>query len=48
MTVTGSGDADVNCTGDLNARIIGSGTVTYTGTPSVQQSITGSGSIQHR
>ncbi|MFT5848286.1 head GIN domain-containing protein [Psychroserpens sp.] len=48
VSVTGSGDAEVNCSGDLKARVKGSGDIEYRGNPSNKdKKITGSGSIEN-
>lgn len=48
VSVTGSGDADVNCSGELKARVTGSGDIEYRGNPTREDSkVTGSGSIQN-
>jgi hypothetical protein len=46
VTVMGSGNVDVHCNGMLNASIMGSGDITYRGSPQkIEQEINGSGSI---
>ena len=46
VTLTGSGDINVNATESLNASIVGSGNIRYEGNPAqVKKSITGSGTI---
>ena len=48
VSVTGSGDAGVNCSGTLKARVTGSGDIEYRGNPTREDSkVTGSGSIQN-
>jgi hypothetical protein len=48
VSVTGSGDADVNCSGALKARVTGSGDIEYRGKPTREDSkVVGSGSIQN-
>jgi hypothetical protein len=48
VSVTGSGDAEVVCTGDLKARVTGSGDIEYRGNPTNKdKKITGSGSIEN-
>ena len=44
----GSGNAEIAVTDSLDVTIIGSGSVTYTGSPQVKQSILGSGSLQKK
>jgi hypothetical protein len=44
----GSGNADLAVTDSLDVKIVGSGSVTYTGSPQVKQSILGSGSLQKK
>jgi hypothetical protein len=45
--IAGSGNIDVNCNGELNAKILGSGNVRYYGDPtSVKLDTAGSGEIQ--
>lgn len=48
VTVSGSGDAEVNVSDDLDVRISGSGDVRYRGDPSVSQNISGSGGVSRR
>jgi hypothetical protein len=49
VSVSGSGDAQVNATETLQARVAGSGDVTYGGHPhDVSRSVAGSGSIEAR
>jgi len=46
VTLTGSGDINVNASESLNASIVGSGNIRYEGNPAqVTKSITGSGTI---
>jgi hypothetical protein len=46
VKVMGSGNVDVHCNGMLNATILGSGDITYRGSPlKIEQEINGSGSI---
>nr|WP_321246429.1 head GIN domain-containing protein [uncultured Psychroserpens sp.] len=48
VSVTGSGDAEVVCTGDFRARVTGSGDIEYRGNPTKEDSkVTGSGSIEN-
>lgn len=48
VSVTGSGDAGVNVSGELRARVTGSGDIEYRGNPTREDSkVTGSGSIQN-
>ncbi len=48
VSVTGSGDAAVNVSGELRARVTGSGDIEYRGAPTREDSkVTGSGSIQN-
>lgn len=45
--IAGSGNIDVNCSGDLNAKILGSGNIRYYGQPSsVKLDTAGSGKIE--
>ena len=44
----GSGDIEVTCTGTLDVKIEGSGSVYYRGSPSINVSITGSGKVINR
>lgn len=47
VTVAGSGDADVVCSGNLKARVSGSGDIRYKGNPKTEDSkVAGSGSIE--
>lgn len=47
VSVTGSGDAEVVCNGNLKARVTGSGDIEYKGNPKREDSkVTGSGSIE--
>lgn len=49
ITITGSGDAQVNATDSLSADISGSGDVTYRGKPlQVAQNISGSGTVESK
>lgn len=48
VAVSGSGDALVNVTNELDAEVSGSGNIEYIGNPSVTTSISGSGAISHR
>ena len=48
ITVSGSGEAVVNVTDDLMVRIDGSGDVRYLGNPTIDQQISGSGSVSQR
>lgn len=45
VTISGSGDVEVNVTDDLDIKISGSGDVYYKGNPSVSIDITGSGEV---
>ena len=44
--VTGSGNSQIAVSNSLDASILGSGDITYTGKPSVNSSITGSGHVR--
>ncbi len=44
----GSGNAEIAVSDGLDVTIIGSGSVTYTGSPQIKQSILGSGSLQKK
>lgn len=46
IDITGSGNAEVLATDDLNVEITGSGNVHYKGNPHLKSDITGSGNIQ--
>lgn len=46
ILITGSGDAEVYATEDLEAEITGSGNIRYKGNPHVKSDITGSGNVQ--
>jgi hypothetical protein len=47
--ISGAGNIEVNVTQDLNAVIAGTGTITYSGNPSVvHQTVTGVGSVKMR
>jgi hypothetical protein len=49
VSLTGASDADVTVADTLKVSITGAGSLTYFGNPkSVEQNITGAGSIQHR
>jgi Putative auto-transporter adhesin, head GIN domain len=48
VNIMGSGNADLNATDKLDATIMGSGDIKYTGSPIVKQNILGSGSVQKR
>jgi hypothetical protein len=45
VSVSGSGECDLNAADSLSVDISGSGTVRYTGSPSIRQQVSGSGSI---
>lgn len=45
VKVSGSGDCEVSAVNTLNANISGSGDISYKGTPTITQTITGSGSL---
>ena len=45
VSITGSGNCDVNVTETLDVHISGSGSVRYKGNPTVNSTITGSGSV---
>lgn len=48
VSVTGSGDAAVNCSGEFKARVTGSGDIEYRGNPIKEDTkVVGSGSIQN-
>jgi len=48
VSVTGSGDAEVVCTGVFRARVTGSGDIEYRGNPSKEDTkVSGSGSIEN-
>jgi hypothetical protein len=47
VSIAGSGDARVNATESIDARVAGSGDVTYSGHPhDVNRRVSGSGSIE--
>lgn len=48
LSLRGSGDASVQAISKLNAEVIGSGNITYTGQPEVKTQITGSGDVRKR
>jgi hypothetical protein len=48
ISIGGSGDADLNATEKLNVTIAGSGSVTYTGEPTITQHILGSGTVKKK
>ena len=48
INLSGSGDADLDASEDLNVNIAGSGSVRYTGDARVTQKILGSGSVEKR
>ena len=49
LSLTGASDADIAVAEKLTASITGAGSLTYSGNPkSVEQNITGVGSIRHR
>ena len=49
LTLVGASNADVAVTESLKASITGAGSLTYSGTPaSVEQNVTGAGTIRHR
>lgn len=45
VSITGSGSAQVNADDELTARLSGSGDLRYTGEPTVDSNVTGSGSV---
>ena len=45
VTITGSGDCNINVSDNLRAKITGSGDLRYKGNPRVSKKITGSGSV---
>ena len=46
MRLTGSGDVSVQVSDELDVRIAGSGAVRYSGKPTVEKTITGSGDFK--
>jgi hypothetical protein len=46
VTITGSGEAEVNVDKELNVSIMGSGSVYYKGNASVSKSVSGSGNVK--
>jgi hypothetical protein len=48
VEITGSGDADVNALEKLDAVIVGSGNVSYSGAAAVRSKVTGSGEVYPR
>lgn len=48
LSLRGSGDASIQAISKLNAEVIGSGTITYSGQPEVKTQITGSGDVRKR
>ncbi len=48
VNINGSGDAEINVNSNLDARLIGSGNITYKGTPTIKSEITGSGSLSKK
>lgn len=47
-TLSGSGDIDINCSGELKARVAGSGDIEYRGNPTnTDTKVVGSGSIEN-
>jgi len=48
VEITGSGDAEITVTNELNAEISGSGNVNYKGSPHLKSDITGSGNVQKK
>jgi hypothetical protein len=46
LSIRGSGDASIQAISKLNAEVIGSGNITYSGQPVVQTKITGSGDVR--
>jgi len=46
VSISGSGDASVHASVDLDVKISGSGDVTYKGSPNVNSKISGSGSVR--
>jgi Putative auto-transporter adhesin, head GIN domain len=47
ITVSGSGDATVNASDELDASVSGSGDIRYIGSPRLTSRVSGSGSIEH-
>jgi hypothetical protein len=43
--VVGSGSADVRVSGQLHAEVTGSGDITYSGNPTVEKRVSGSGEV---
>jgi len=48
VNITGSGNVDLNASDKLNAIIVGSGDIRYTGEPTITKQVLGSGSIVKR
>lgn len=48
VTLSGTGDAQVNVSEELDARVSGVGSITYAGSPKVHKSVTGVGSVKPR
>ncbi|MFN8397685.1 MAG: head GIN domain-containing protein [Bacteroidia bacterium] len=47
VSITGSGDCEIQVSDHLNVTITGSGSVRYKGSPTMDTNITGSGSVKH-
>lgn len=47
IRIAGSGDCDLSVSDFLDAKVVGSGDIIYTGKPMIRSSITGSGKIHH-
>ena len=48
VTVSGTGDAHVSASEELDAQVSGVGSITYAGSPKVRKSVTGVGSVKQR
>ena len=48
IRIAGSGDCDVSIFDYLDAKVLGSGDITYKGTPMIRSSVTGSGKIHNK